>query len=289
MIYTKRPGFQREFINTGLTDIMQAQNVVFNTYGDVVSVGEKAKNLNKFGADYTATSTFGTVAILQGTAINETFVTTNIIDSIVSSSASDTTQTITIEGHIADGSGNLTFVVQDAVLNGQTEVTLTTPLARCSRLTVKGTGTFGSTPANLVGSVYCYDNTDGITAGVPNTDAATKAMLLPGDTQNQKCATSISSTDYWFIATFGAGVGVSGGSASRVEFKLQIRDVENGGAWIPLGREIVIDVDQNGENIQLSPYLIVPKNHDFRVQAKTNANTAQVFAEIDGYLAKIIT
>ena len=79
--------------------ITQAENVVASTYGDQVSVSAKRKNLNKFGRNTSvASSAFETVSEWQGSVTNETFVTTNLIDSIVSSSPSDTTQTITIEG-----------------------------------------------------------------------------------------------------------------------------------------------------------------------------------------------
>jgi len=266
-----------------------AERLVAVTYGDRVSVYEKGKSLNKFGTNTTVGTTYETVAQFQSTEANETFVTTNIIDSIVSSSASDTTQTITIEGHTIDGSGNLTFLVQDAILNGQTEVALTTPLSLSNLLAVKRTGTFGSTPAALVGTVSVYDNTAGITSGVPNTAAATKIILRPGFTQSNKCQTAISSSDYWFITDFTAGVGNSGGSANRVTFKLEKRDIANGGPWLPIGREIVVVVGQNGATFDFDPLAIIPKNHDIRVSAKTNSNTAEVFAEISGYLAKIVS
>lgn len=287
--YDKRPGFQREATTTNLTEIGIAENVIYTTYGDRVSVEAKAKNLDKFGGNVVVGETYETVAQLQGTVSNETYVSTNLIDSIVSTSASDTTQVITIEGHTIDLLGNLTFVTQDATLTGQTEVTLTTPLARAHRAYVKDSGTFNSPYAALVGILYIYDNTGGITAGVPNTPAATKLLINAGATTSEKCATSLSSTDYWIVTLFGAGVGVVGGNAERVGFRIETRDVRNGGVWIPLSREIVIDTDQNDTSIQLKPHIIIPKNHDFRVRSRTNANTASVFSEVAGYLAKIIT
>jgi hypothetical protein len=268
-------------------EIAHAEREVLSTYGDTVSVKAKAKSLSKFGTNVTVGTTYETVAQFQGTVASETFVTTNIIDSIVSSSASDTTQTITIEGHTIDVSGNLTFVVQDAILNGQTEVTLATPLARASRLIVKRTGTFGSTPAALIGVVSVYDNTDGITAGVPTTAAATKVLLRAGFTQSNKCQTAISSSDYWFIDSFSAGIGGAGGSADRVTFKVEKRDIINGGPWVPVGREIVVVIGQNGAHFDFRPYAIIPKNHDVRVSAASNTSTSEVFAEMEGYLAAV--
>jgi hypothetical protein len=270
------------------TEIAQAERVVLSTYGDTVSVEAKAKNLNKFGTNITVGTTYETVARMQGTVANETFVTTNLIDSIVSSNAGDTTQTITIEGQTIDVDGNLTFVVQDAVLNGQTEVTLTTPLARATRMTVKASGTFGTSPAALVGTVYVYDNTDGIVAGVPVTAAATKVLLDIDTTQSNKCATATSSTDYWFITEYECGIGNAAGPANRVTFKLERRDIKNGGAWVPVGREITVAVGNNSGAFLFQPLAIIPPNNDVRVVAKTDSSTCEVFAEVQGYLALIL-
>ena len=268
-------------------DIRQAERFVLSTYGDTVSVAAKGKNLNKFGTNSAVGTSFETVAQFQGTELNETFVNTNLIDSIVSSDAGDT-QVITIEGHTIDGSGNLTFTVQNATLTGQTEVTLATPLARATRAYVANSGVFNSTPAALAGTVYVYDNTDGIASGVPVTAAATKLLIQPGETQSQKCATSVSSTDYWFVTSFDAGIGAAGGAANRVQVRLEARDVVNGGAWRPVGRDLTLDVDQNGVQQDERPFIVIPKNHDVRVVAKTDTNTAAIFAEIRGYLAVIV-
>ena len=250
-----------------------------------VSIWEKGKSLRKFGRNGTVGNSFETVAELQGTESNETFVTTNIIDSIVSSSGSDTSQTIVIEGHTIDGSGNLTFVSQEAALNGQTEVTLGTPLARASRAYVKPSGSFGTTPTALVGTVYIYDNTGGITSGVPNTASGTKLTIRAGETQSQKAATSLSSVDYYFIDRIAGAVGVAGGSANRVELRLETRDIANGGAWRPIGETIELTVGATGVQYDLEPVAIVKPNHDIRLMAKTDASTAEVVGGFSGYLA----
>lgn len=64
-------------------------------------------------------------------------------------------------------------------------------------------------------------------------------------------------------------------------------DIANGGPWRPLGRDLTLDIDQNGVQQDERPFLIVPKNHDVRVRAKVNANTASIFAEVRGYLAQV--
>ncbi len=273
-------------------DITQAENVVLSTYGDRVSVEQKAKNLNKFGTNTTVGTSFETVAQFQGTTANETYVSTNLIDSISSSDqTNDVGITFVVEGHTIDGSGNLTFVSQEVTLDGtdaRTKVSLPTPMARANRAYVKASGTFNSPQAVPTGTIYIYDDTGGVTNGVPTDATGTKLLIEAGETQTQKCATSISSTDYWFIDAIDAGVGSAGGSANRVLIRLETRDVANGGVWRPLGRELTLDVDQGGVQQDTRPFLIVPKNHDMRVRALTNANTASVFAEVRGYLAKVV-
>jgi len=286
MAFTKRPGFAREVTPSSSPDIAQAERVIFTTYGDTVSVFEKGKNLNKFGVNLTVGTSFETVGEMQGTEVHETFVSTNLIDSVVSSSASDT-QTVTIQGHTVDVSGNLTFVSQTADLSGQTEVPLITPLARASRMYINASGTFDSPQAVPVGIISVYDNTDGETSGVPNTDASTKLLISAGESQTQKCSTSTASDEYWIITAIDAGIGNTGGNAARVQIKIETRDIPNGGVWRPLGRELILVVGQNGVQVDPIPYLIVPPSHDIRVVARTNSNTASVFAELRGMLASI--
>ena len=258
-------------------------------YGDTVDVASKAKSLHKFGENEAVGTSFETLARFQSTTVNETYVSTNIIDSVVSSSASDT-QTVTIEGHTIDASGNLTFSVQTATLTGQTPVTLTTPLARANRMYIGASGTFDSPQAAAVGVISVYDDTDGQTSGVPTTAAATKLLILAGDAQTQKCATSISSSDYFIVTDFMARCVGAAGHAAYVDVRIETRDVANGGLFRPLGGDIVLTVGAGAPpDIRPIPYLIVPKNHDVRMRAKCNSNSADITAEISGYLAQVIS
>lgn len=265
-----------------------AQKTIEENYGDIVEIFDKGKSLNKFGLNASVGTSFSTIAEFQGSEQNETFVNTNIIDSISSSSALDNTQDIVIEGHTTDGLGNLTFVTQRVSLDGQNKVTLDTPLCRANRAFLADTGTPYTFYDDLVGTIYIYDDTDGVSSGVPNTASATKLVISAGNNQSQKCATSISSEDYWIVTQIEAGVGVAGGNASRLEARVERRDLMLGGTWRPVGRELSISTDQNGVQLVLNPYLIIPKNNDVRLVCKTNSNTAAVFGEINGYLARII-
>lgn len=265
--------------------VAQAQIVVDRNDGVYISATEKAKNLSKFGKNSTVGTAWETVAQLQGSESHETFVTSNIIDSIVSSSGSDTTQLIQVEGFTVDSGGDMTFVTQETQLQGQTPTALTTHLARATRAYVKPEGVFGDVPAAIVGTVSIYDNTDGETSGVPDTDAATKLIISAGETQSQKAATTISSTDYWLIKNFYASIGSAGGSGNWVEVRMETRDIAAGGAWIPTGETIVVFGGGDGGMIVCDPLVIVPSNHDWRMVAKANANTAEVFAGARGVLA----
>lgn len=265
-----------------------AENEVLTTYGDTVSVSAKGKSLNKFGDNHTVGSAYETIMELQGTESNETYVSTNAIDYVVSSSGSDT-QTITLEGHTIDASGNLTFTTQDVTLTGQTPAALTTPLARANRAFIKNSGTFNSPQAAFVGDMYVYDSSaaGGTTAGVPNTASATKLIIEATEVQTEKAATSISQSDYWFISYFSAAIGDAGASANFVTVTIEKRDVKNGGTWRPFGREIVLIPNATGKLFTFAPYLIVPPNHDVRARAKTDTNTAEVHAEFGGFLAAV--
>ena len=137
--------------------IKYAESVILSTYGDSVSVDRKSKVLIKFGRNEDIdTGSDETVWVLGG---HEVYQAGNTIDTVSSSSALDT-GSVTIEGHTVDGNGDFTFVVQSATLDGQNKVTLTTPLARASRLYNTGSTDFN-------GSVYVYRDTS-ITSGTPD-------------------------------------------------------------------------------------------------------------------------
>ncbi len=272
-------------------DITQAENVVFSTYGDRVSVETKAKNLNKFGRSSNVdTGQPCTIAQFQGAAqYEETFVYTNVIDSVASANAGDT-QAITIEGHTIDvATGDFTFVIQNVTLTGQTPVVLPTPLARVSRAYIRDSGTIGSPQSAFAGDVYIYDSSaTAVAAGVPGTATATKMVLKAGTTQSQKCQTTISGTDYWFLTE--AEFSITGGSpTAKVEFQLESRDASAGGAWRPIGPEISLETGgQTAYLLEFKPFAIVPKNHDFRGIAISSANNTEVSCNVQGYLAAVI-
>lgn len=245
----------------------------------------KPKSLIKFGRTANADDgTQTTVAEFQGSVVNETFATSNSIDSIVSSSGSDT-ETVTVEGHTVDGSGNLTFVVQTATLTGQTAVTLGTPLYRATRA-YNAAGTFASPASDLVGNVYVYDATEatGITAGVPDVATATKVMIGAGRQQSEKCATAISQHDAWLITGISTGISRATGGTADVDIDVQIQ--ESGGVFRNTPIEIELRTAATATlYVPCIPFLIAPPNSDIRMVATADTNDTVVSGAINGYLA----
>lgn len=267
--------------------ISYAERFIEKEYGDRVSVWAAGKAEGKFGRTANADSDVPTtVAQFQGSVVNETYVSTNIIDSIVSSNAGDT-QDIVVVGNTITAGGILTEVTQTATLTGQTEAALTTPLARANRAYVANSGAFDSPQAALAGNVAVYDNTDGITAGVPNTDAATKLMILAGQTQSQKCATAVPDGYYWLLSQAFFSV-TGGGPASDVDFTIERRDIANGGAWRPLSIELTLsDSTLPTFAVYARPMGVIPPNHDVRVIGKASANDTPLTAVISGPFASV--
>lgn len=270
------------------TRLQSAILYIESTYGDKVSFGQKKKLLNKFGRTNNADDGVKTtVAIFQDAEVNETFTTTNSIDSVISTSASDT-EVVTIEGQTQNlTTGAFTFVTQNATLNGQTAVTLGTALARCDRIYVPAQ-TYGSPAADLVGDVAVYDSTvaTGTTAGKPDVDTSVKCMVqgTAGKNQSEKCATTLSSVDYWIVTEIYASVTRGGPLSAVVDIDVEYRQV--GGVWRPLGLELNVDEASAGYlHDEMDPPLVLPKNSDVRMVATSDTADTQIAGYINGWLA----
>lgn len=270
--------------------VASAIEAIYGSYGDIVSVHEKKKLLNKFGRTENADSgVVTTVGRFQGTEVNETFATTNSVDRFVSTSTNDT-GIYTVEGHYFDGSNDLIFATQDVTANGQTPVALGTSLCRANRMYPK-LGTFGSPSEDPEGVLSVYDSTIATSApsGVPSDATATK-LVLDGTTsrnQTEKCASSVSSTDYFIVTEIYAAVTRTGPQNAKVDIELEYR--QKGGIFRPLGLELNIDQAANGFiHDEMNPPLIIPKNSDFRLVAVSNTDNTIVVGYVNGWLAKIV-
>lgn len=254
--------------------LVQAEREIYQFFGDEVSIDLKAKSLVKFGKSASlATNSLQTVWTVGG---NETYVNTNIIDSISSSSVSDQ-ETIYLEGHTVTGTNNdqqFTFVTQTVALNGRTRVALPIPLARVSMA-------YNDNGTPLLGRVVVYEDT-ALTNGVP-TDVTKIHLDIPlGFQESFKAATTFSDTDY-FVCTGGFG-SVSSKTTGAADFYLEIR--EPGKVF-----RQVAGISATGAGpwqIELDPAVVIPKNCDIRIRAETVDNNLVVFGSFQGYLAKVM-
>lgn len=252
--------------------LVHALDVIEGTYGVKASATMKNKDLLKFGRTEEVQTAKTTIMAHKSGTYNETYVSTNIIDTISSSSGSDT-EIVTIEGHTVDGSGDFTFVVQTATLDGQNKVTIGTPLARMTRI-YNGNGT------ELVGTVYGY--VDGaITNGVPDTGSLVHCVIPAGLQSSEKCATTISSTDYWIITTIRGNVLEK--TLTYGDFHLEVRN--KGGVFID--KQDFAAASGSDGGYRFKPYLIIPANSDVRLRASASANNKEMSGSIQGVLVKV--
>lgn len=267
--------------------VLQAIAEVYNSYG--VMTYCKPKVLRKFGETLNAdTGVLTTVATMYNDEVNETYSTTNDIDSIVSSSADDTME-ITIEGHYYDGNNRKIFKVQTVTMTGQTPVTLSTPLCRATRYKVK-TQTFGSEPSDVAGniSVYVSSGTT-VTNGVIAVGDDTKVKLYGNTNQSRKASTSISYYDFHIINEVAVTSKRSSGSSALIDYELDYR--EEGGVWLPMGLEGSLrTASQSTDRIIADPYLFVtPRNSDVRLVCNSSTDNIPVKGFFSGFLLNDIT
>ena len=255
--------------------LVQAEREILSTFGDVVSVDEKAKSLVKFGKSAPLNAlTRETIWDLGGMEI---YVNDNLIDSISSSSALDN-QEILLECHTVTGTGEdqqFTFMVQVVTLNGQNRVALPTPVARVSRV-------FNNNGVELNGAVYVYQNTT-IVGGVPSDDTKVHSVISQGFQQSFKAATTFSNEDY-YILTGGFG-SVSNKQAANVDFYLEFKQA---GKVFREGAAVSASSTGGSWVVDLDPAIVIPKNSDIRITCEASANGAVVFGSFKGYLAKVI-
>lgn len=255
------------------------ERVIKKTYGDKVSFRGKAKTLIKFGRndDLGTAGTEKTIMTLFGTETEETYVTDNLIDAVVSDDVLNT-QSVVIEGHTLSG-GDFTFVTQTLTLNGQTPVALTTPLARATRIFNNG-----ETKLQTGSQVYVYQDSSAVVGGIPQDASLIHVSMAAPFDQSLKCSTTVSSRDYWVLTE---GVfAINRNQAARVDFEIQIR--QNGNVFRTQFLTAANNSGTSSTALTFDPGIVVPKNSDFRVEAIATSNNTGATAQIFGYLATLI-
>ena len=247
-----------------------AKQIIFADYGVNVSLEAKNKDLLKFGRHENVQTTSTTLMTLPASTYNETYVATNLITSIISTSAADG-ESVTIEGHTV-ASNVFTFVSQTKTLTGQTVATLGTALGRVTRV-------YNSDTTELAGVVsVCEDDTYG--SGVPVTAAGVHLQIRAGEQQSEKASTTLSSADYWVITSFYADVLEKVATSADVDLEIRLA----GKVFRPIA-SISCSEGHRG-NFNFKPYLIVPPNADIRLRARASANDRDISGGIEGSLLK---
>ncbi len=262
-----------------------ALRVINGTYGDEVSVLEKKKNLLKFGQNESVGTSEATIMELAGSETEETYVSTNAIDSLVCTDASFTGD-IRIEGHYVDGDGNYVFSVQTVTANGQTRVALDQNLARCTRINTADETTF-STPAS--DKVYVFQN-GATTNGIPDTASEVHCIMSANERSSKKASTTISWRDYAIVTNVYADVNKK--QSATVDIRLKIRENGSGQGRNPGGfrTNIVRSVSTTGSGgfvYEPKPYIIIPKSSDVLLSATASTTGVSVSAGFGSVLASV--
>lgn len=176
--------------------------------------------LHKFGHSSNFDSGDGEIVIwdgvhadLAGPKITEyTYSTSADIDTISSSDAGDT-QLVEVQG--LDSNWELT--IQEVTLNGQTDVTLTTPLIRAFR--VKNIGT-----TDFAGSVYLRTNGSAQTAGVPDVGTTVRAIVVGHDNQTQMAVYTV--PDGYTLHVHHVWAGIIDNTDEQLQLELYVRNFE---------------------------------------------------------------
>lgn len=261
--------------------IRQVYEQVQDQFGDIILVEPEV--IFKFGANSNnAANTAFTVEAFQSTTqYREVYATSNTVDSLVSSSAADTGITINVQGQTI--ANNLfTYNSQSVILNGQTPVAFNPPLARVTRL-INESGT------ELQGNVYAYDSAaaGGVTAGVPNTPAATKTMISAGRQRTRKGANAFASTNYFILTQFFGSI--NRGTAAEADFYIEARQL--GKVFQPItGTTTIVSGTGSKPNFlhTYDPPIVIPKNSDVRSTVVGSNNNISVTTGFNGYVARII-
>ena len=174
-----------------------------------------------------------------------TFSTSADIDSVSSSSASDTNE-VTIQGL----DSNWALVTQTVTLTGQTRKALTTPLIRCFRA-------WNSNSVDYVGDIHVYVDTT-LSGGVPVDTTKIRAEITIGSGQTEMCIYTIPAgkTGYFL----GGYTTMSRTGSNSAVFTSKIR--EFGGAFRTVSRVSCIGAGSSSWNYQYPVGLAIPEKTD---------------------------
>ena len=268
-----------------MTDWMRyAERVVAERYGARVScmaAGDMTRRHGRVTTSIINTETL--VAQLQSPEVEETYATTNSIDSVVSSSAADTgTVRAQVQGYYYDGT-DLVYHTQLRPLVGQTPVTLTQPLCRVDRA-------YNPIGIAYQGVISVFDSTlaGGTTAGVPNNAAATKLTIQgPSFQESSKCAFSVAANEYAFVAQLQCSIERQAPPTNTVDIRVQRRD--QNGVWRTTCMLTSLTTDAVAQaSMEIHPWVPFVPNADGRVICLSTAINIPVNATLGLVRARIL-
>lgn len=251
--------------------ITHAIEVIASDYGDVVSIEAANKDLLKFGRNKSVGTGSSTIMTLPSGEVHETYVASDLINSIISDDAADTEE-ITIEGHTLSGT-DFTFVTQTKTLTGTTVASLDTALTRISRI-------YNNNSNELVGNIYVTE-TDTYTAGVPDTATKVHLTLEAGEQQSEKASTTMASDEYLIVTSFHGDILEKTSAFVNIDFEMRLFGKV-------FRHRVSIGTAGTHANHLFCPYFIVPKNSDIRLTAAADGVNTDVAGGIQGVIAKII-
>lgn len=247
--------------------VSQAIREIADGDGRSVSVLAKRKSLYKFGELLDTPTTLATLSTLG----DETYVDDNLIDTVSSSSASDS-GTLYLEGHRFINSGSdLEFRTQLVEVNGQSKVTLSEPWGRVNRARWLETDV-------LQGDVRVYQDS-AITSGVPDDLTLAHIEILAGRSRSFKAATTISYQDYYIITQIFAEVIQKQAGFAKIELESRVL----GQAFET--RFIGSASANSAPPVELNPCIWLGPNTDVRLRAAAGTAGLDVAGYINGLLA----
>lgn len=252
-----------DFTNIGATTsgnlkTTDAEDALAIAKGQVIG---STKN-NKWGNAPNFATSNGEIDIWDGADDGQTweqmtyvFSSTAAIDSISSSSASDTVE-VTIEGLDA----NYNQVSLTPILNGQNRVALGTSLLRVNRA-------YNSNGVDFVGNVIIYENT-AIVGGVPTDTTKIKAIIDPTNQQTEMAIYTVPAGKTGYIL---GGYASTAGANKSSNYKIKFTAREPNGVFRTKQR---FSVSDNGSSFVPFKYEIpedFPEKTDLRMTAQMTA------------------
>lgn len=261
--------------NAGNTEywMLHALRTIEKLYGHAVSPYAKGEDLLSFGRNELVGTTKATLAHQPTGIVHETYVASNLINSIISTSTADG-ESVLVEGHTILG-GVFTRVTQTITLNGRTKVALTTALARVDQV--------HNDSATELAGVVSVTETDTYTNGVPDTAALVHLQIGAGEQHSEKCATTTSDGEYWILQGFHGDTLEKTASFAEIHFECRLK----GKVFI----DLLMKGTTNGYGAvhNFNPYMIVPPNSDIRLAAIADGASTDISGAMHGVLASIIS